>query len=91
MKIIALIKQVPETSDERILDLNTGLVDRETLCNLNHMYGVRDADDWVGFWIFAASVVVMVAIWAAARPLLRPVVTHGEGQPESATARQTRP
>lgn len=40
------------------------------LRNLNHMYGASNADNWVGFWIFAASVVVMVAAVIAARPLL---------------------
>lgn len=74
MKIIVLIKQVAETSNERILDLHTGLVDREALGNLSHMYGARDAGEWVRFRIFAAFVVVMVAAWVAARPLLlRPV------------------
>jgi thiosulfate reductase cytochrome b subunit len=44
------------------------------LRNLNHMYGGSDAENWVGFWIFAASLVVMAAAWFAARPvLLRPV------------------
>lgn len=42
--------------------------------NLNHMYAVRDDGSWVGFWVFAASLVVMVIGWVAARPLfLRPV------------------
>jgi thiosulfate reductase cytochrome b subunit len=46
------------------------------LRNLNHMYGLSDAENWVGFWIFAASIVVMVAAWFAARPLLlRPVAS----------------
>jgi thiosulfate reductase cytochrome b subunit len=44
------------------------------LRNLNHMYGGSDAENWVGFWIFAASLVAMAAAWIAARPLLlRPV------------------
>jgi thiosulfate reductase cytochrome b subunit len=42
--------------------------------NLNHMYAASDADDWTGVWIFAGSVVVMVAAWLLARPvLLRPL------------------
>jgi thiosulfate reductase cytochrome b subunit len=46
------------------------------LRNLNHMYGGSDAENWVGFGIFAASIVVMVAAWFAARPLLlRPVAS----------------
>ncbi|MDI2098704.1 cytochrome b/b6 domain-containing protein [Ruicaihuangia caeni] len=44
------------------------------LRNLNHMYAARDGASWLGFWIFAASVVVMVVAWVAARPLiLRPL------------------
>ena len=44
------------------------------LRNLNHMYAARDDVSWVGFWIFAASLAVMVAAWFLARPLfLRPV------------------
>ncbi len=44
------------------------------LRNLNHMYGARDDDSWVGFWFFAASVVVMALAWVAARPIiLRPI------------------
>ncbi|WP_051172420.1 cytochrome b/b6 domain-containing protein [Microbacterium indicum] len=37
------------------------------LRNLNHMYGGQDAVSWTGFWIFAATVVVMVVGWIAAR------------------------
>lgn len=40
------------------------------LRNLNHMYGGSDNESWVGFWIFAVSLVVMVAAWIAARPLI---------------------
>ncbi|MEX1078692.1 MAG: cytochrome b/b6 domain-containing protein [Homoserinimonas sp.] len=45
------------------------------LRNLNHMYAMNDdAGSWAGFWIFGASLVVMVLAWFAARPLLlRPV------------------
>ncbi len=39
------------------------------LRNLNHMYGGRDEDSWVGFWIFAASLIVMIVAWVAASPL----------------------
>ncbi|MEO7123839.1 MAG: hypothetical protein ABI400_12125 [Lacisediminihabitans sp.] len=46
------------------------------LRNLNHMYGGSDAENWVGFWIFAASLVVVIGAWFAARPLLlRPVAS----------------
>lgn len=44
--------------------------------NLNHMYAARSDDSWLGFWIFAAAIVVMIVAWLAARPLfLRPVAT----------------
>ncbi len=38
------------------------------LRNLNHMYGTRDDGSWVGFWIFAASMVVVIVGWVAATP-----------------------
>jgi thiosulfate reductase cytochrome b subunit len=47
------------------------------LRNLNHMYAMTDNDtSWAGLWIFAASLVVMIVAWFAARPLfLRPVAS----------------
>ncbi|WP_308799477.1 cytochrome b/b6 domain-containing protein [Agromyces silvae] len=48
-----------------VLVLTTG-----ALRNLNAMYASRDADDWVGFAVFAVSVVVLVAGWLIARPLV---------------------
>ena len=46
------------------------------LRNLNHMYASRDDASWLGFWIFAASVAVIVAAWFLARPLfLRPIAS----------------
>jgi len=46
------------------------------LRNLNHMYAARDDGSWVGFWIFAASLAVMISAWFLARPLfLRPVAS----------------
>jgi len=38
------------------------------LRNLNHMYAARDDDSWVGFWIFAASMVIVIVGWVAATP-----------------------
>jgi thiosulfate reductase cytochrome b subunit len=39
--------------------------------NLNHMYAAQDSSgDWAGFWIFFASLVVMVGAVVAARPLI---------------------
>jgi thiosulfate reductase cytochrome b subunit len=47
------------------------------LRNLNHMYAMQGstdpdayADNWVGFWLFALSLIVIVAAWIAARPLV---------------------
>jgi thiosulfate reductase cytochrome b subunit len=40
------------------------------LRNLNHIYAGRDDQSWVGFWIFAASLAVMVVGWVVARPAL---------------------
>lgn len=48
-----------------VLVLATG-----ALRNLNHMYASRDASDWVGFAIFAVSVLALVGAWVLARPLL---------------------
>uniref|UniRef100_UPI00262D7C3D cytochrome b/b6 domain-containing protein n=1 Tax=Microbacterium sp. TaxID=51671 RepID=UPI00262D7C3D len=48
-----------------ILVLATG-----ALRNLNHMYAATDADNWVGFWLFVLSLVVIAAAWVAARPLV---------------------
>lgn len=48
-----------------VLVLTTG-----ALRNLNHMYAARDADDWVGFIVFAFSIVAMVVGWFLAKPLV---------------------
>ena len=51
------------------------------LRNLNHMYASQDSDSWAGFWIFAASMVLVVAAWVAATPLTyrRPRVVQKVG------------
>ncbi len=36
--------------------------------NLNYMYASRSDDSWVGLWIFAASMVVVIVGWVAATP-----------------------
>ena len=36
--------------------------------NLGHMYASRNDDSWVGFWVFAASMVIVVVGWVAATP-----------------------
>jgi DMSO/TMAO reductase YedYZ molybdopterin-dependent catalytic subunit/thiosulfate reductase cytochrome b subunit len=38
------------------------------LPNLNHMYAARDGHGWLGFWIFLASMVLVVTAWLAATP-----------------------
>lgn len=38
------------------------------LRNLNHMYASQDNESWTGFWIFAASMVVVIVAWVAATP-----------------------
>ncbi|WP_104170306.1 cytochrome b/b6 domain-containing protein [Cryobacterium sp. M23] len=48
------------------------------LRNLNHMYAAQSDDGWTGFWIFAASLVVMLVAWVAEGPrLLRAVASLG--------------
>jgi sulfoxide reductase catalytic subunit YedY len=51
------------------------------LRNLNHMYASQDSESWLGFWIFAASMVVVVAAWVAATPFTyrRPRVVQRVG------------
>lgn len=36
--------------------------------NLNHMFAPRDDESWVGFWVFAAAMVVVTVGWVAATP-----------------------
>ncbi len=38
------------------------------LHNLNHVYATRADSRWAGFWVFAASMVVVVVGWVAATP-----------------------
>ena len=40
------------------------------LRNLNHMYGGSDTVSWLGFSLFAGSIVLMVGGWFAFRPVL---------------------
>jgi thiosulfate reductase cytochrome b subunit len=60
-----------------VLVLTTG-----ALRKLNQMYTARDTDDWLGFVVFALSVVAMVAAWVLARPplLKRIAATSGRVQ-----------
>jgi methionine sulfoxide reductase catalytic subunit len=52
------------------------------LVNLNHGYAGRTGDGWVGFWLFAASMVVVVVGWVAATPftIRHPRVVQRVGQ-----------
>ena len=45
------------------LVFTTGLLN-----NLNHLYAIRDDDSWAGLMVFALSMIVVVAAWAAATP-----------------------
>jgi hypothetical protein len=38
------------------------------LRNLNHMYGLRDDESWVGLAVFVVSLVVIAVAWALLRP-----------------------
>ena len=49
------------------------------LRNLNHMYAGNDSTNWVGFWIFAGSIVVMIVAWVAARPSVLAAIAAQSG------------
>ena len=49
------------------------------LRNLNHMYAFQDTINWVGFWIFAASLAVITIGWIAARPLVLATIAGAFG------------
>ena len=47
----------------------TLVVTTDALHNFNMMYANRDDENsWLGFWIFAASLAVMIVIWVAVTP-----------------------
>ena len=57
------------------------------LRNLNHMYAAQGSVDpdaylmnWAGFWIFAVSMLVIIAAWVAARPLVLAPIARLFGQ-----------
>jgi methionine sulfoxide reductase catalytic subunit len=52
------------------------------LVNLNHIYAGRTDDSWIGFGLFAASMVVVVVGWVAATPftIRHPRVVQRVGQ-----------
>jgi thiosulfate reductase cytochrome b subunit len=46
------------------------------LRNLNHMYANNNDGSWLGFFIFAGSLIIMISAWFLARPLfMRPVAS----------------
>jgi thiosulfate reductase cytochrome b subunit len=59
------------------LVVSTGL-----LVNLNHIYAGRTGHGWAGFWLFTASMVVVVAGWVAATPftIRHPRIVQRVGQ-----------
>jgi sulfoxide reductase catalytic subunit YedY len=52
------------------------------LVNLNHVYAGRTDGSWTGFWLFAASMAVMVVAWVGATPftLRHPRIVQRIGQ-----------
>jgi DMSO/TMAO reductase YedYZ molybdopterin-dependent catalytic subunit/thiosulfate reductase cytochrome b subunit len=52
------------------------------LVNLNHIHAGRADQSWIGFWLFAASMVVLIVVWVAATPftLRHPRVVQRAGQ-----------
>jgi methionine sulfoxide reductase catalytic subunit len=52
------------------------------LVNLNHIHAGRDDESWIGFGLFAASMVVLLAAWVAATPftIRHPRVVQRAGQ-----------
>lgn len=56
------------------LVLSTG-----ALRNLNHMYATTDEVNWLGFWIFVGSVILMAIAWVALRPMSLRVIASTMG------------
>jgi sulfoxide reductase catalytic subunit YedY len=52
------------------------------LVNLNHIHAGRDDESWIGFGLFAASMVVLIVGWVAATPftIRRPRIVQRAGQ-----------
>jgi len=44
------------------------------------MYGGQDAVNWLGFAIFFASLVLIAAVWVAARPLVLAPIARLSGK-----------
>ncbi|MGD5033479.1 hypothetical protein QT821_22580, partial [Xanthomonas citri pv. citri] len=61
------------------------------LRNLNHIYASQDTQSWVGFGIFAASTVLLVLAWFAARPVITKPVAQLFGEVVKTPPRRQRP
>ena len=59
--------------------------------NLNHIYASQDTHSWVGFGIFAASSVLLVLAWFAARPVITRPVAQLFGEVVKTPPRRQRP
>jgi hypothetical protein len=63
--VVVMVYFVAFTIVHVTLVLSTG-----ALRNLNHMYAGRDDESWIGFVIFAITVVIMIVLWLGARPAI---------------------
>lgn len=63
LHVVVMVYFVAFTIVHVTLVLATG-----ALRNLNHLYAGRDDQSWIGFWIFAGTVVLMIVLWFAAKP-----------------------
>ena len=52
------------------------------LANLDHIYAGRTGESWIGFWLFAASMVIVLTGWVVATPftIRHPRVVQRVGQ-----------
>ena len=50
------------------------------LRNLNHIYGGTDTESWVGFILFVGSMLLIVIVWIAARPLVLAPIARLSGK-----------
>ncbi|GEP26296.1 hypothetical protein E3O11_08575 [Cryobacterium levicorallinum] len=48
--------------------------------NLNHMYAARSATGWLGVWIFVGSILLTVAVWVGARPVVVRAIAARSGR-----------
>ena len=48
--------------------------------NLNHMYAARSDTGWLGVWIFVGSILLTVAVWVGARPVVVRAIAARSGR-----------